>query len=289
MSRSAVQRIERISGVEARVAAHYGQPGLEKRILEALVATGLDLDRLSAEDLAPVDEIHTGGRDATIAFADEVGFAPGSHLLDVGCGLGGAARYFAKERGCRVTGIDLTDDYVRTAATLARLVGLEDRVTYRQASALDIPFAEQSFDGAYMLHVGMNIEDKAALFAEIRRVLKPGATFGIYDVVLTGKGEPSYPLPCALTPETAFLATVDDYRQALEGAGFEIEKVRDRLEVARAFFRTETADAGRRDGGPPPLGIHILLKGEAPRILPLVARQFEEGILSPTEFVSRAV
>lgn len=105
--------------------------------------------------------------------AEQLAIGTGSHLLDVGCGLGGASRYFAQERGCRVTGIDLTEDYVRVAHLLAARVGLSDRVSYRQGSALALPFEPQSFDGAYMLHVGMNIRDKAALFAEVRRVLRP--------------------------------------------------------------------------------------------------------------------
>jgi ubiquinone/menaquinone biosynthesis C-methylase UbiE len=103
----------------------------------------------------------------------------------VGCGIGGPSRYIAETYGCRVTGIDLTDEFVRTAQALARRTSLAGRIDYRQASALDLPFAPGTFDGAYMMHLGMNIEDKAALFTEIRRVLKDNATFGIYDVMLT--------------------------------------------------------------------------------------------------------
>jgi ubiquinone/menaquinone biosynthesis C-methylase UbiE len=273
--------------IEERVAQHYSQRDLERKILDALVATGKDLDRLTTEDLAPVDENHTGGRDATIAFAEQINFAPGSHILDIGCGIGGASRFFAEECSCRVTGIDLTEDFVRTAEALARRVGLEQRVSYQHASALDLPFNGQSFDGAYMMHVGMNIEDKRALFAEIHRVLKRGAAFGVYDVMLTGKGEPTFPLPCALTPETAFIVGAGDYRKALEAAGFAIEKAHDRLEVAREFFRQEMARVSA-GGGPPPLGIHILLKQKAPRIFANVVSLFDDGVLAPIEFFCRA-
>jgi ubiquinone/menaquinone biosynthesis C-methylase UbiE len=82
------------------------------------------------------------------------------HLLDIGCGIGGPSRLFAQEHGCRVTGIDVTADHVRTAEALARRVGLGARVSYRHASALALPFEPETFDGAYMMHVGMNIEDK---------------------------------------------------------------------------------------------------------------------------------
>ena len=120
---------------------------------------------------------------------------PNAALLDAGCGTGQFAVAFA-ERGCRVTGIDPTEKYVRAAEALARRVGLADRVSYRQGSALDLPFAPATFDGAFMRHVGMNIEDKARLFAEVRRVLRPGGFFGIYDVMREGgEGDLSFPVP----------------------------------------------------------------------------------------------
>jgi ubiquinone/menaquinone biosynthesis C-methylase UbiE len=60
-----------------------------------------------------------------------------------------------------------------------------------------MPFPDRSFDGAYMLHVGMNIEDKEKLASEVARVLRPGSVFGIYDVMRTGPGELAYPVPWA--------------------------------------------------------------------------------------------
>lgn len=272
--------------IEQRVARHYAQAELERKILDILAADGKDIDRLTLADLAPVDEFHTGGREATVAFAAELGFTPGMHILDIGCGIGGPSRYFAETYGCRVTGIDLTEEFVRTAEALALRVGLADRVSYRQASALDLPLAPGTFDGAYMMHVGMNIEDKPALFAEIRRVLRPNALFGIYDVMLTGGGEPRFPLPFAQAAETSFLGTLADYRQALHEGGFVIEKGRNRLEVARAFFREQAARAAEK--GRPQLSIHLLLKGEGPAMFENVVSLYEEGVLAPVELVCRA-
>jgi SAM-dependent methyltransferase len=278
--------MDRRTGIEQRVEQHYAQSGLEERILSALAAAGKDVERLTASDLAPVDEFHTGGRAATIEIAAQAGFGPGMHVLDIGCGIGGASRFFAQERGCCVTGIDITADYIRVAQALAKRVGLERRVAYQRASALSLPFKLGTFDGAYMMHVGMNIKDKPTLFAEARRVLKNGAVLAIYDVVLTGRGDVSYPLPCALSPDTCFMLDVAGYQRELDAAGFDILTVHDRLDVARAFFRQEQARAA---GGaaPSPLGIHILMKEDAPRIFSNVVSLFERGILSPTEFIAR--
>jgi len=277
--------VEQHLTIEERVEQHYARRDLEKTILDALVAAGKDLDRLTSADLAPVDEFHTGGREATIEFAVQLAFEPGTHVLDVGCGIGGASRFLAEQYGCRVTGIDITSDFIRVAEALARRIGLGERVTYRRASALALPFEPGAFDGAYMMHVGMNIADKPKLFAEVRRVLKGGGVFGVYDVVHTGNGELGFPLPCALTPDISFVAGLPDYRQALAAAGFEITHERNRLDVARAFFRREMARAAT--DGPAPLGIHILLK-EPPRILANVVNQFENGVLAPFELICRA-
>src|SRR5476649_2256272 len=169
--------------LEQAVARHYAHGSLEEMILNALAAAVKDVNRLTPKDLAPVDEFHVGGRQATIAFAEVFDPRPGMRLLDVGSGLGGAARYFADAHGCRVTGIDLSGEYVGVANALAARVGLGKRVSCEQGSALALSFAPESFDGAYMLHVGMNIDDKAKLFAEVRRVLVPSGLFGIYDVM----------------------------------------------------------------------------------------------------------
>lgn len=272
--------------VETQVAQHYARPDVEQAILEALVASGKDPERLTPSDLAAVDEFHTAGRQATIDFAAQVDFAPGMHVLDIGCGIGGASRFFAAERSCRVTGIDLTEDYVRTAAALARRVGLAARVSYRQASALTLPFEAGTFDGAYMMHVGMNIADKRALFAGVRRVLKAGAAFGIYDVMRTGAGELRFPLHWAATPEMSFVVGAAEYRRALEAAGFDIVKERERGDFACAFFRQVAARAAEQ-GGPPPLGIHILLKRDAPQKLANLMGHLESGTVAPVELICR--
>ncbi len=185
--------------IDDKVMRHYGRDRLEEQIVEAVRAAGKDPDRLIASDLSPVDEFHLGWHEQTLAFAKELSFGPGMLILDVGCGIGGPARSFAEFSGCRVAGIDLTPDFITVADALTRRCRLDDRVSFRQASALDLPFDDATFDGAIQFHVGMNISDKAAAFAEVRRVLKPGAAFGLYDIVRTGSGELPFPLPWAVS------------------------------------------------------------------------------------------
>jgi SAM-dependent methyltransferase len=271
------------------VTEHYAHGSLEQAILDALLVAGKDPSRLGHADLAPVDEFHIGGRQATIELAQQLPFGPGFHLLDIGCGLGGASRYFAQERGCKVTGIDLTEDYVRVAGLLAARVGLGDRISYRLGSALALPFAAQSFDGAYMLHVGMNIRDKAALFAEVRRVMKLDGTFAIYDVMReTESEELAFPVPWALRPDISFVDSAATYRSLLERSGFVVQAERSRRDFAIDFFRQMRARAAESGGPPPPLGLHILMGASAPQKVANMINNLEAGLIAPTELISRA-
>jgi len=272
---------------EQSVVQHYSHGSLEQAILDGLVAAGKDPDKLAPEDLAPVDEFHIGGRQATIDFAAAFVPRPGMHLIDIGSGLGGPSRYFAQHHRCRVTGIDLSDEYVQVAASLARRTGLDGAVSYRQASALALPFPDASFDGGYMFHVGMNIADKAKLFAEARRVLKPGATFGVYDVMRDGPGEILFPVPWSSGPETSFVETVDDYKRLLSAAGFHITKQRSRRNFAIEAYKKLRARIAQH--GPPPLGRHTVLGPAAARMSANLLTMLEQGTLAPAEIICRAV
>ena len=273
---------------EQQIARHYKHGDLERSILDALAAAGKDLDRLLPADLSPVDEFHIGGRQATMDLAAQMDIKPGLHFLDIGSGPGGASRYFADEFGCRVTGIDLTEEYVRVAEALARRVKLDGQVSYRQASALALPFAPASFDGAYMLHVGMNIEDKGLLFREARRVLRPGSVFAVYDVMRENDGPLLYPVPWATSEETSFVETVATYRRLLEAAGFKVQAERSRRSFAIDHFRQVRARWAESDG-PPPLGSHILMGAAAPQRIGNMTENLQRGLVAPTEIVCRAV
>lgn len=274
-----------MAGIDA-VADHYTNGGLIDRIKEGLQKAGKSPETVVAEDLAPVDEFHIGGRKASLDFLDQLGFSPSDHVLDIGCGMGGTARLVAESAGCRVTGIDLTSEFVATGNELSKWVGLDERITLHQGSALDMPFEDAAFDGAIMLHVGMNIADKAALFSEVARVLRPGAVFGVFDVMRIGEGDLTYPVPWSSEPATNALAEPDVYREALAAAGFDPQAERNRHAFAVEFFETLSKRIAAA-GGPPPLGLHITM-GETARVK--VANMVENigaGRIAPIEMISR--
>lgn len=271
--------------IDDKVMRHYGRDRLEEQIVEAVRAAGKDPDRLIASDLSPVDEFHLGWHEQTLAFAKELSFGPGMLILDVGCGIGGPARSFAEFSGCRVAGIDLTPDFITVADALTRRCRLDDRVSFRQASALDLPFDDATFDGAIQFHVGMNISDKAAAFAEVRRVLKPGAAFGLYDIVATGSGELPFPLPWAVSAETSFVEPLDTYRRLLAAAGFRIDAERNRRDFCLALGRERRAEIETH--GLPRLGLHVIIGPAGPEQIANVSRALAEGLIAPVEIIAR--
>ncbi len=240
------------------IAAHYSAGGLGERILAGLRQAGIDPAAVRPADLAPVDEFHMGGRAATQYVIGMMHLSPGMHVLDIGSGLGGLARYLAAECGCRATGIDLTPEFVEVANTLTQLTRLADRVDFRTGSALDMPWQAATFDAAVTFHVAMNIADRPRLYAEAARVLRPGAPLAIYDVLKGPTEGMLFPTPWAASAETSHLVNVADMRKLLDDAGFDITHQEDRKEVGLAFHRDRLA-AARAAGGPPPLGIHLIL------------------------------
>lgn len=270
--------------VEQAVARHYMHGDLGNVILAALAAAGKDLDRLRPEDLAPVDEFHVRGREATVELGARLGLQEAMHVLDVGSGLGGPSRHLAGAYGCRVTGLDLTSEYCAVAALLAERVGLADRVEYRQCDALAMPFADGTFDAAITQHAAMNIGDKARLYAEVSRVLKPGSVFGLYDLLQGAGGEVHYPVPWARDPSTSFLVGAGELRVLLEGAGFEIVGWRDLSAEGLAWFENMRQKASVE--GLPPVGVYLLF-ADFPEMSKNMVRNLAEGRVAPTEVICR--
>ena len=263
------------SRVNEAIQTHYTRADLGHVILAALEKAGKDTTRLTPEDLAPIDQFHIRGRKATLELARAAGLDATKRVLDVGSGVGGTSRCLAKEFGCRVTGIDLTDEYCRAAAMLSARIGLAHLVDFHRGDSTELPFDDQSFDVVWTEHVAMNIADKTRLYKEMHRVLKPGGTLAIYDVLAGAAGPVLFPVPWARTPDTSFLVQPSELRNLLGEARFTVTDWSDTTEAARAWF-VSMAERIRKEGFPP-LGFHVLLGADFQAMAQNQGRNLQEG------------
>lgn len=271
---------------DRQIQAHYAHGGLLSDIKSGLLKIGVQPGQVDVETLSAVDEFHIGGRSATKHLLDQMNFGRADTILDVGCGLGGASRFAASTYGAKMIGIDLSEEYVETGRVLNNWVGLTSDIELFVGSAMDMPFQNERFNGAYMLHVGMNIADKSSLFSEVCRVLKRGARFGIYDVMCAGSQPLNFPLPWATNEETSWVRSVDQYVDHLTQAGFEILNTNDRKAFAVTFFDNVQAANAKR-GGPPPLGLHTLMRRTTPLKMSNLISAVKEGSVAPFEIIAQ--
>lgn len=239
----------------ATIQEHYADAGFANRLWSALEGAGLDRHRLTTYDLRPLDEFHLRGRQGTVELLELARFMPNDHILDVGSGIGGPARYIASTAGVRVSGIDLTEAYCDVANELAVSTGLAHQVRFHPGDALNLPFDPLVFDGVWMQHVNMNIADKGALFRELYGVCRPGARLALHEVV-AGEGESYFPVPWARELEFSHLVSADTLQTCWEAAGFETEVLIDDSAKTGAWLVDMQAKA---EAGMPPLGIHLLI------------------------------
>ena len=260
-----------------QVATHYVGDGLTQRLIEALDAAGFSEGTVSVQDLAPLDQFHTRGLAATVDLARAADIAAGNVVLDVGSGLGGPSRYLAATYGCSVQGIDLSPAFVEAADYLAGRAGLADKVFYRAGDALALPFADESFDVTWTQHVAMNIADRDRLYAEIRRVLRPGGKLAAYDIV-AGSGEAlHFPVPWSRVPETSFVMPPDAMRSTLERHGFAVQSWTDRTAEGVAWFEQQRAARAQAIAQPQRLGLHLAMGPDFAGMTVNLARNLAEG------------
>jgi SAM-dependent methyltransferase len=268
-----------------RTADHWATGDVYERIVAAVEDSGKNLDDLTVEDLAPVDHFHARGFPATIELADRLPVEPHHHILDIGCGLGGPARYFAQRFECRVSGVDITGPFVDAAVKLTELVGLAGRVDIERGDGQELPYDDATFDGAYSQHVTMNVADRPQFFAQAFRVLRPGAFFAVTEHGLGDAGEPHYPLPWSEDGSGSYLASPVETRALLEAAGFTGFEIEDTGPKYLAAYEGVLEAVAR--GEIPRLGPHLLMGENSVEKTRNAARNIAEGRTRPVQVVCR--
>ncbi|MCB1744605.1 MAG: class I SAM-dependent methyltransferase [Gammaproteobacteria bacterium] len=270
----------------ADIVGYYSHGGLLQRLQAALREDGIDPRQPTIEALSPYDQFHGRGLEATQAIADALTITSDDHILDIGSGIGGPARYMASRFACRITGIDLTAEFCEVARHLTEQMALADRVDIREANALSMPFADGLFEGAYSMNVAMNIADKRGFYAEIHRVLKPGGWLFLSEVAAGPAGEPDYPTPWARTAASSFLTTPEETLAGLRATGFEVIDHKERVQETLAFG--ERSRAALKRGEKAPHRAVQLIHGEiATRAMSNNARATAQGRAVPIEIHCR--
>ncbi|MBI5705487.1 MAG: class I SAM-dependent methyltransferase [Armatimonadetes bacterium] len=252
---------------------HYERPALLPAIVEALRQEGKDPLSFRASDLAPVDQLHIGGKPEALELIERSGVEPGMRVLDVGCGLGGPARLLA-EHGASVVAIDFTGSYAMACAELCARSGLGDRVKVLRGDGTHLPFDRQSFDGVWMQHVNMNIRDKGALLREIRRVLRPGGTLAYHEVFRGHGGPVAYPVPWSQDGRSSTVSPYQDWASEIEKAGLLRTAYEDRTAFSLQWL-VQLLEK-QRASPPRPLGLSLLFGDLAPQMMSNLMRNLAE-------------
>ena len=176
-------------------------------------------------------DVHPGGVPLTRKLAGSASVGHHDRVLDVACGRGESARVLAENYGCRIVGIDYSEENIHRANRLTEDVGLSSRVQFIQGDAECLPFANESFD-VVTCECSLSIFPDALLaLTEMKRVLRPGGRLGISDVVL------NKPLPKSLKDLVGHVLcisgalSIDGYHDVFTKTGFSAIRTRDVSEV----------------------------------------------------------
>lgn len=255
--------------MEEKITCHYcGEydgGGLQTRIVKALEKAGKDPCELEPRDLSVIDQLHTGGHMATREMAGMAGFSAGMDILDAGCGIGGSSRLLAEEFGCRVTGVDLVDEFVSCARFLTESTGLSPLAGFETAGIEDLPYPDECFDAVLCQHTLMNIRDKETVFAEFRRVLKPSGMLVLHEVVQEKEAPLALPVPWAQSPEISFLVSSEQLKTLLDKAGFDTLTFETDRDGAESWWRRVRDASEKLRHTEKPLGPHVIFREMGPQ------------------------
>jgi len=264
--------------IKDKINSHYGSNKLSERILNSLEKAGKDITALSIDDLAPMEEFHIGGRKATHHLASLSGLSNGMRVLDIGCGVGGPARALAQHFGCSVIGIDLTKEFCLAGSMLNQRTRMADKISLLNSGALDMPFANDAFDVAWMQHAAVNISDKEKLFRQIARILRPKGKLAMYELIKGDSPVKYFPLPWAHKPDMSHLTTGMATQNLLKSIGFSAKSWEDVTLGAREFFRKALSKTAKHRT--PSVNLSTLMGPDFPVMAQNVLKNLEENRLS---------
>ena len=229
---------------------------LHLRVREAMIEANLIDKKLEIEDLFPIDQYHARGIAATVDLGKRMPISKGNKILDIGCGLAGPARYYAKKFECFITGIDITPSFIELGNEFNQLTSMSNKIDLKVGNGEILELEDNTFDGAYSQHVTMNVAQRDRFFSEAYRVLKKGSFFAFTEHGLGPLGDPIFPLPWADSESMSYLLPPEETISILKKIGFtdiEIIKTGDKYMSGYEKLVNKTNDTI-----PPTLGIHVI-------------------------------
>ncbi len=275
--------------METKIDSHYGSDRLCVKIRDALKTAGKDPQNLELRDLSVIDQLHTGGHNASLNLAKRAGLSPGIRLLDVGCGIGGTSRLLAKIYGCRVIAIDLVKSFIEAAGMLTTATGMDGRINFCQGDVTCLPFQKNSFNAIWCQHTLMNIKDKNSAFIQMSTILKPGGLLILHEIVKDNNSPVNFPVPWADSPGISFLEPWAAMHDSIQEKGFSLETHLDVTREASLWWHRVRAARPKIQSRPKPLGPHIIFGKNAKEFGRTMTANLDQNCINVIEAVYKKI